>query len=97
MRLSHDEERFLRHWMHDELHYREGQGLAKRLQLLHRVIPADLATLIAAAIPGSWAAGFASATGTKAPSIANRRRRNSADSSAGSVGIYPQSPRSVPV
>jgi hypothetical protein len=51
MKLSPDEERFLRHWMHDEAHYQEGQGLAKRLQLLHCAIPADLATLIAAAIP----------------------------------------------
>jgi hypothetical protein len=51
MRLSPDEERFLRHWMYDEWHYREGRGPAKRLQLEHRAIPADLATLIAAAIP----------------------------------------------
>jgi hypothetical protein len=51
MRLSCEEEQFLRRWMHDEVHYQEGQGPAKRLQLLHRAIPADLATLIAAAIP----------------------------------------------
>jgi hypothetical protein len=51
MKLSPDEERFLRHWMYDEWHYREGRGPAKRLQLEHRAIPADLATLIAAAIP----------------------------------------------
>lgn len=51
MRLSRDEEVFLRHWMHDEVHYGEGTGPAKRLQLRHRAVPADLAVLIAAAIP----------------------------------------------
>lgn len=51
MRLSRDEEAFLRHWMYDEVHYREGQGPAKRLQVQHRATPADLAVLIAAAIP----------------------------------------------
>ena len=51
MKLSRDEERFLRCWIYDEVHYRDGQGPAKRLQLLQHVIPADLATLIAAAIP----------------------------------------------
>jgi hypothetical protein len=47
MRLSREEELFLRYWMYDE----EGQGLAKRLQVPHRALPADLAALIAAAIP----------------------------------------------
>jgi hypothetical protein len=51
MRLSPDEESFLRHWMYDEVHYQDCQGPAKRLQLRHRVTPANLATLIAAAIP----------------------------------------------
>jgi hypothetical protein len=51
MRLSRDEEVFLRHWMYDEVHYREGQGPAKQLQVQHRAVPADLAVLIAAAIP----------------------------------------------
>jgi hypothetical protein len=51
MRLSDEEAHFLRHWMHDEVHYQDGQGPAKRLQLLHHAIPADLAMLIAAAIP----------------------------------------------
>lgn len=51
MKLSRDEELFLRHWMYDEMHYQDGPGLAKRLQVQHRAIPADLATLIAAAIP----------------------------------------------
>jgi hypothetical protein len=51
MRLSNEEAQFLRHWMHDEVRYQNGQGLAKRLQLLHHAIPADLAMLIAAAIP----------------------------------------------
>lgn len=51
MRLSLEEERFLLQWIRDEVHYQEGRGAAKRLQLLHGAIPADLATLIAAAIP----------------------------------------------
>src|SRR5437660_12616631 len=51
MKLSPDEEVFLRHWMYGEAHYLEGQGPAKRLQLEYRAIPADLATLIAAGIP----------------------------------------------
>jgi hypothetical protein len=51
MRLSHDEEIFLRHWMYDEVHYQERIGPAKRLQRQHEVAPADLAILIAAAIP----------------------------------------------
>jgi hypothetical protein len=51
MRLSRDEEVFLRHWMYDEVHYREGQGPAKRLQVQHQAVPADLATLIVAAMP----------------------------------------------
>jgi hypothetical protein len=51
MKLSPDEEAFLRHWMYDEVHYQNGAGMAKRLQLQHRVPPADLAILIAAAIP----------------------------------------------
>lgn len=51
MKLSHKEDVFLRHWMYDEIHFRGGPGPAKRLQLEHRVAPADLATLIAVAIP----------------------------------------------
>jgi hypothetical protein len=51
MKLSPEEESFLRHWMYDETHYQAGLGPAKRLQLEHRVIPADLAVLIAAALP----------------------------------------------
>ena len=51
MRLSPDEDLFLRHWMYDEVHYQDRPGPAKRLQLQHRAIPADLAMLIAAAIP----------------------------------------------
>jgi len=51
MRLSRDEELFLRHWMYDEVHYRDGVGPARRLQLRARAIPADLAVLIAAAMP----------------------------------------------
>jgi hypothetical protein len=51
MKLSRDEELFLRHWIYDEAHYRDGIGPAKRLQIEHRVIPADVATLVAAAMP----------------------------------------------
>jgi hypothetical protein len=51
MRLSRGEEAFLRHWIYDEAHYQDGPGAAKQLQLRHRVKPADLATLIAAALP----------------------------------------------
>src|SRR2546423_14904486 len=51
MRLSRDEEAFLRHWIYDEAHYLGGVGPAKRLQVEHRVSPADLGTLIAASIP----------------------------------------------
>jgi hypothetical protein len=51
MRLSREEETFLRHWMYDEVHYESSPGPAKRLQLQYRVAPADLAVLIAAALP----------------------------------------------
>ena len=51
MNLRHEEEAFLRRWMYDEVHYQGGQGPAKRLQLENRVVSADLAILIAAAIP----------------------------------------------
>jgi hypothetical protein len=53
MRLSRDEEVFLRHWIYDETHYREGVGPAKRLQVQHQAVPADLAVLIAATMPHS--------------------------------------------
>ena len=51
MKLSREEETFLRHWMYDEVHYQEGVGPAKRLQREHHVPPADLALLISAAMP----------------------------------------------
>jgi hypothetical protein len=51
MKLSPEEETFLRHWMYEETHYRMGAGPAKRLQREHEVTSADLATLIAAALP----------------------------------------------
>src|SRR5207302_1595050 len=51
MKLSPNEESFLRHWMFDEVHFQSGQGAAKRLQVTKRVSPADVATLIAAAFP----------------------------------------------
>ena len=61
MKLSREEEAFLRHWMYDEVHYADGPGAAKQLQLHHGVAPADLALLIAAGIPDlaeQEAAGF---------------------------------------
>jgi hypothetical protein len=60
MSLSREEETFLRHWIYDEAHYQEGVGPAKRLQVEHRVVPADLADLIAAAIPAPAAQEAAS-------------------------------------
>lgn len=60
MKLSPEEARFLRHWMYDEMHYQEGSGAAKQLQREHRAISANLAEIIAAAIPDlaeQWAAG----------------------------------------
>ena|SRR5438045_57305 len=51
MKLSREEELFLRHWMYDETHYQDGPGPAKRLQVQQRVPPADLAMIIAAALP----------------------------------------------
>ena len=60
MNLSPEEVRFLRHWMYDEMHYEEGSGAAKQLQREHRAISANLAEIIAAAIPDlaeQWAAG----------------------------------------
>ncbi len=51
MRLTPEEGLFLRHWMHDEWHFRKGRGTAKQLQVESGVVPADLAALIAAAFP----------------------------------------------
>jgi hypothetical protein len=51
MKLSRDEEVFLKHWIYDEAHYQEGRGAAKQLQVEHSVVAADLALLVAAAIP----------------------------------------------
>jgi hypothetical protein len=51
MRLSRDEEAFLRAWIYDEAHYQDGVGPAKRLQVQQGVKPADLAVLVAAALP----------------------------------------------
>jgi hypothetical protein len=51
MKLSPEEEAFLRHWIYDEAHYQDGAGPAKRLQVRQGVPPADLATLIAAGMP----------------------------------------------
>jgi len=51
MKLCPEEGVFLRHWLFDEYHYKSGAGPAKRLQIEHRVVPAELSVLIAAAIP----------------------------------------------
>jgi hypothetical protein len=51
MRLSPEEDTFLRHWMYDETHYEKGTGPAKQLQVQHQVAPVDLAIIIAAAVP----------------------------------------------
>ena len=51
MSLSPDEEVFLCRWMCDETHYQDGRGPAKQLQLQYGATPADLAVLIAAALP----------------------------------------------
>ena len=37
--------------MYDEVHYQDGPGPAKALQVRHRITPADLGILVAAAIP----------------------------------------------
>lgn len=52
MSLSPDEAFFLRRWVYDEAHFRDGVGPAKRLQVERGVTPADLAALVAAALPG---------------------------------------------
>jgi hypothetical protein len=70
MRLSPEEEAFLRRWIYDEAHYQEGAGPAKRLQVQHRVRPADLAVVIAAAFsdPGEQeAAGLGPPTADAPP------------------------------
>jgi hypothetical protein len=51
MKLSPEEELFLRHWIKDEADFQERRGAAKALQLAHGVRPADLALLIAAGMP----------------------------------------------
>jgi len=51
MKLSPEEEAYLRHWIFDEARYQEGQGPAKQLQLEHGATAADLAVLIAATLP----------------------------------------------
>src|SRR5439155_19364333 len=51
MKLSREEENFLRHWIFDESHYQDGPGPAKRLQLEHQIAPVQMATIIAAAMP----------------------------------------------
>jgi hypothetical protein len=51
MKLSREEERFLYRWIYDEARYEHGPGPAKRIQLLEQAKPAELAVIIAAAIP----------------------------------------------
>jgi hypothetical protein len=62
MKLSPDEETFLHQWIYDEVHFADGAGPAKQLQLQHRAIPADLAVLIAAGIPDPAEQAVASQT-----------------------------------
>ena len=50
--------------------FREGVGPAKRLQVDHHVIPADLATLIAAAIPDPKDQEEAASTRPDTPALA---------------------------
>ena len=60
MKLSPEEMNFLRHWMYDEMHYQQGSGPAKQLQREHQALSANLAEIIAAAIPDpaeQWSAG----------------------------------------
>jgi hypothetical protein len=51
MKLSREEDLFLRHWLYEQFHYASGPGPAKRLQLEQRALPANLSVLISAAIP----------------------------------------------
>jgi hypothetical protein len=50
MNLSSEEEFLFRRWIHVEAHFRDGPGPPKGLLLAHGIIPADLATIMAAAI-----------------------------------------------
>ena len=69
MKLSHEEEIFLRHWIYDEVHFHEGTGPAKRLQVAHKVPPANLALIIAAALtePGEQEAAADGPPPTETP------------------------------
>jgi hypothetical protein len=69
MKLSHEEEIFLRHWIYDEVHFREGAGPAKRLQVAHKIPPASLAQIIAAALtePGEQEAAADGPPPTESP------------------------------
>jgi hypothetical protein len=51
MKLSHEEETFLRHWIYEEAHYQEGVGPAKQMQRLRGIPPAELAIIVAATMP----------------------------------------------
>ena len=51
MKLSPEEERFLRRWIYDEAHFQEGAGPARPMQVAHAVVAADVDTPIAAAMP----------------------------------------------
>jgi hypothetical protein len=69
MKLSHEEEIFLRHWIYDEVHFQEGAGPAKRLQVAHQIPPANLALIIAAALtePGEQETAADGPPPTEAP------------------------------
>ena len=53
MKLSPKEENFLKHWMHDEFHFRDQSlpRVAKKLQRESSVTPAELADIIIAWMP----------------------------------------------
>src|SRR5262249_14175852 len=51
MKLSLEEEIYLRHWMYDEIHYGEVRGAAKGWRVEHGVVPGALAAVIAAVFP----------------------------------------------
>jgi hypothetical protein len=67
MKLSPEEELFLRQWMFDEVHFEEGQGPAKRQQVAQGVRPAKLSLLIAAALPNPAEQQAAVSESTRTP------------------------------
>ncbi len=100
MKLSPEEETFLRHWMYDEVHYKDGVGPAKSLQVQHSVAPSDFATLIAATIPDpqvqreagaspshKLASGLAVVVGTSTPKPSRTSTRVIAEPTTSQVAV----------